>query len=221
MVRIACLCFVSVTAASAAASAQSLYLPNGASGVGVAGGVATNEDALALTVTGGYSYKTFLDAGVSVNRYAYDNTGSLSVSAFGVQPYLTVHALRQSDTVPVSLGGTANYEHLFFTVKDNLADISGWSMFVGGFVYRHFDLRSSWSVTPEVTVGYESRHTTGGTGIVSRSPDAGSLIFQLAGNVGYQDHGGRIWLANPFVALDDRHATIGLNIGATFPLRQR
>src|SRR5947207_2722287 len=102
MKRVACLSFVLVTAASAAASAQSLYLPNGASGVGVAGGVATNEDALALSVGGGYSYKTFIDGGVFVNRYSYDNTGTYEVTALGVQPYATVHALRQSDTVPVS-----------------------------------------------------------------------------------------------------------------------
>jgi hypothetical protein len=221
MKRVACLSFVLVTAASAAASAQSLYLPNGASGVGVSGGVATNEDALALSVGGGYSYKTFIDGGVFLNRYSYDNTGSYGVTALGVQPYATVHALRQSDTVPVSLAGTANYQRLFYSVNDPLVDISGWSLFLGGYAYRHFDLRGAWSVTPQVTVGYQSDHVSGGTGIVARSPDAGTLIFQLAGNFGYLDHGGRIWLANPFMALDDRHATFGLNIGATFPLRQR
>jgi hypothetical protein len=221
MIRVACLSFVLLTAAAGAASAQSLYLPNGASGVGVAGGVSANADALALSVAGGYSYKTFLDGGVSINRYAYDNTGSLEVTAFGVQPYVTVHALRQSDIVPVSLAGTVNYEKLFYTVKDGLADISGWSLFLGGSAYRHFELRGPWSVTPQVTIGFESLHTTGGTKIVSPSPDSGSVLVQFAGNLGYQDLGGRIWLANPFFAIDDRHATFGLNIGATFPFRAR
>jgi hypothetical protein len=222
MNRLACLCFVLVTAASSAASAQSLYLPNGASGVGVEGGVSANADALALSVGGGYSYKTFIDAGAFVNRYSYDNTGSLTVSAIGFQPYATLHALRQSDTVPVSLAGMVNYQRYFFSVSENPSNltISGWSMFFGGSVYRRFALRGAWSVIPQITVGYESLQTTGGTGIVARSPSAGSAIFQMAGNVGYQDQTGRVWLVNPFLAFDDRHATFGLSIGATFPFHR-
>jgi hypothetical protein len=222
MTRLACLSFVLVTAASAVASAQGLYLPNGASGVGVEGGVSANEDALALTVNAGYSYKTFIDGGVNLNRYSYDNTGSLTVSSFGVQPYATLHALRQSDTVPVSLAAMANYQKLFFTVKDSPdgATITGWSLFVGASAYRRFPLRGAWSVTPQFTAGFENLHTTGGVGIVTRSPDAGSAVFQLAGNLSYLDHGGHVWLANPFLAFDDRHATFGLNVGATFPVNR-
>jgi hypothetical protein len=222
MNRLACLCFVLVSAASTAASAQSLYLPNGASGIGVEGGVSANADAVDLSVGGGYSYKTFIDAGALLHRYSYDNTGSFSVSAIGVQPYATLHALRQSDTVPVSLAGTVNYQHYFFSVGDNPDNlsISGWSMFLGGYVYRRFALRGAWSVTPQVTAGYETLQTTNGTRIVSRSPSDGTLIFQMAGNISYQDQTGRVWLANPFLTFDDRHATFGLSIGATFPLRR-
>jgi hypothetical protein len=223
MTRLACLTFVLVTAAGATASAQSLYLPNGASGVGVAGGVAANEDALALAVQAGYSYRTFIDGGVFVRRYAYDNTGSLSVSSIGVEPYATVHLLRQSDTVPLSLAATASYEKQFFTVQNDTSGVSidGWAMFVGGYAYRHFDLRGPWSLTPQVTVGFEHAHTTGGVGLIGPDPYTDSLAFQLAGNLGYLDRGGRIWLANPFLSFDDRHATFGLNVGATFPIRRR
>jgi hypothetical protein len=222
MTRLACLAFALVTAASTTASAQSLYLPNGASGIGVTGGVSANEDAFAVSVGGGYSWKTFIDAGAFLHRYTYGNTGSFDVSAIGFQPYATLHALRQSDTVPVSLAGMANYQRLFFSVATNPegVTISGWSLFVGGSVYRRFALRDPWSLTPQVTVGYESTQTSGGTGIVSRSPTAGTLLFQMAGNLAYQTQSGRVWLANPFLTFDDRHATFGINVGATFPLRR-
>src|SRR5262249_10830290 len=148
-----------------------LYLPNGASGIGVSGGVSLNQDATALSVLAGYSYHTFIDAGVGMNRYGYSHDrSSLDVSAIGVQPYGTVHALRQSDRVPVSLAVVANYRRLFFTVGDKWVDISGWSMFLGASAYRHFALSGAWSVTPQATVGLDYRHTTNGSGIVADSP---------------------------------------------------
>jgi hypothetical protein len=219
MSRLACLSFLLVTASSAAASAQGLYLPNGTSGIGVSGGVSLNEDITALSVLAGYSYKSFIDGGVGVHRYGYAHgmTGSFNVSAVGLQPYVTVHALRQTDTIPVSLAGTASYQRLFY--GGDAPDISGWSMFLGGSAYRHFGLPGAWSVTPEVTVGLDYLHTTHGIGIVTSSPNDSTVSVQLAGNFAYQDHGGRIWLANPFLAFDSRHATFGLNVGAAFPLR--
>jgi hypothetical protein len=219
MTKLACLAFVLVSLAGTAASAQSLYLPNGASGVAAAAGVRTNDDALAVSVTGGYSYQTFLDGGLSVHGYAYDNTGFRDVTAIGVQPYATVHLLRQNAQIPISLAGTVNYQQLFFRVNDNSADISGWSMFVGGYAYRRLELSGPWSVTPQLTLGYDYSHIVGGTGIVTRAPWTGSPTIQLAGNLAYLDRGGRIWLANPFVAFDSRQATFGLAIGATFPVR--
>src|SRR5687767_5895566 len=100
MARLACLCFLLATAASGAAHAQGLYLPNQTSGIGVAAAVDYNQDALGLGLGGGYSYKAFIDGGAFVQRYGY-TTDEASVSAIGVQPYVNVHLLRQTDRIPV------------------------------------------------------------------------------------------------------------------------
>jgi hypothetical protein len=215
MPRLACLCFLFVSAAAGAAHAQGLYLQNQQSGIGVAAGLSHNDDALGLSLGGGYSYKAFIDAGLFVNRYGY-STDEANVSSIGVQPYVNVHLLRQSDTVPVALAAVGNFQKYFYSATDD-RDIDGYSFFLGGSAYRRFGLSETVSVSPQATLGYNFAHTSGGVGLFKTSRDDGSLLLQLAGNFAYQA-GGPIWTLNPLMAIDSTYVTFGLIVGATFAL---
>lgn len=217
MRRIAFLCFFIVSATSSAAFAQGLFLPNSSSGIGVAAGASTNDDATALSVGVGYSHKTFIDGGVYVHRYGFDTP--IKMSAVGLQPYVNVHIFRQSDTIPVSLAALGSFQKYFYSVADNSRDVSGWSMFAGGSAYRHFELSNTMSITPQATLGFNFAHTNGAVGLLRRSRDDSTLAIQLNGNLGYRDAGSRIWTLNPYMGVDADYVTFGALLGATFPMK--
>ena len=219
MPRLACLCFLLVTAAAGAARSQGLYLPNQQSGIGVVAAVSNNDDATALSLGAGYSWKAVLDGGAFVHRYGF-STDQANVSAIGVQPYVTWHALRQSDTVPVAVAATGSYQQMFYSASDD-RQISGWGFFLGGSSYRRFGLGETVSITPEATLGYDFAHTRGGVGLFKRGKDDGTMLFQIAGNLGYQPSGGTIWGLNPYITFDSTYVTFGAVVGATVPIGKR
>lgn len=215
MPRLACLCFLLVTAAAGAARAQGLYLPDRTSGLGVAAAVSANDDFTTFSLGAGYSYKAFIDGGVFVNRLGL-SSDSPKVSAIGVQPYVNVHLLRQGDSMPISVAATGNFQKYFYSTDDESRDISGYSFFLGGSAYRRFGLSDVISVTPEATLGYSFIHTTGLAGVTKLSRDDGSLLFQLAANLAYRAGDGPIWALNPYMAVDANYVTFGAILGATF-----
>ena len=216
MCKLAFLCFSIVTMSGGAAFAQGLFLPNATSGIGVAAGVSTNDDTTDFSLGLGYSYKTFIDGGVFVHRYGFD---APDMSAIGIQPYVNVHLLRQSDTIPLSLAAVGSFQKLFITVPADAQPASGWSFFVGGSAYRHFDLSNTMSITPQATLGFNFDHSTGTRGLIKRAADDSTIALQLNGNLGYRDGGGRIWTLNPYMAFDADYVTFGALLGATFPLK--
>jgi hypothetical protein len=221
MPRLACLSFFLVTAAAGAAHAQGLYLPDQTSGIGVAAAVSANDDAFAVSLGAGYSYKAFIDGGLFVNRYGF-STDAPKVSAIGVQPYVNVHLLRQSDGMPISVAATGNFQKLFYSTDDDTRDISGYSFFLGGSAYRRFGLSDTVSISPQATLGYDFSHTRGAVGLFKTSRDDGSLLLQLAANLGYQAvGGGPIWALNPYMSVDTNYVTFGAIFGATFPIGRR
>jgi hypothetical protein len=221
MLRLACVCFFLVTAAAGTAHAQGLYLPNQTSGIGVVADVDYNQDAFGVGLGAGYSYKAFIDGGVVVHRYGY-TTSEANLTSIGVQPYVNAHLIRQSDSVPVSVAATGNFQQYFYSIDTDNRDVSGYSFFLGGAAYRRFGLSDTVSVTPQATLGYDFIHTHGARGLVKLGSDAGSLLFQAAANIGFQSAGGgTIWALNPFMTVDSNYVTFGLGFGATFPVSRR
>lgn len=220
MTRLACLCFIVVTAAGSSAAAQGLLLPNQQSGIGVAAAVANNDDALTLSIGGGYSHKAFIDGGIFVHRYGY-SAPDANVSAIGVQPYVMVHLLRQSDRIPASVSALGNFQKFFYSSSNDARDLDGYSFMLGGSTYRRFGLGETTSVTPQAILGYNFIHTDGGGGLFRTSSDDGSLLFQAAVHLAYQAGGGPIWALTPYATVDSNYVTIGATLGATFPLGAR
>jgi hypothetical protein len=221
MARVACLCFLVVTAAAGAAHAQGLYLPNQTSGIGVVAGVDYNQDAFGVGLGAGYSYKAFIDGGIVVHRYGY-STSETTLSSIGVQPYVNAHLLRQSDGMPISVSANGSYQQYFYSVEADNRDISGFSFFLGGSAYHRFGLTETASVTPQATLGYSFTHTRGAQGLLKLDRDDGGFLVQLATNFGFQSAGGgTIWGLNPFLTMDTNYVTFGLGFGATFPIAKK
>jgi hypothetical protein len=221
MPRLACLCFLLVTAASGAVHAQGLYLPNQTSGIGVAADVDYNQDAFGFGLGAGYSWKAFIDGGAFVHRYGY-STPEAGVSAIGVQPYVNVHLLRQSDRLPFSVAANGNFQYLFYSTDTDTRDISGYSFFLGGSAYRRFVASETTSISPQLALGYQFQHTRGAVGLFKLSPDDGGFLLRIATAFGFQSRdGGPIWGLNPFMTLDTNYVTFGLTFGATFAMAKK
>jgi len=219
MARLVCLSFLFVSAAAGAAHAQGLYLPNQTSGIGVAAAVDYNQDALGFGLGGGYSYKAFIDGGAFVHRYGY-STDDASVSSIGVQPYVNVHLLRQTDRIPLSLAANGSFQYLFYSTDAEERDLSGWGFFLGGSSYRRFNASETTAITPELTLGYQFLHTRGGVGLFKTSPDDGGFLVRVATAFAFQSGDGPIWGLNPFMTVDTNYVTFGLTFGATFPMKK-
>jgi hypothetical protein len=217
MPRLACLSFLFVTMVSGAAAAQGLYLPDRTSGIGVSAAASANDDATIFSVGAGYSWKAFLDGGAFVNRYGF-SIDNPSVTAIGLQPYVNVHLLRQSDVMPFSVAATGNFQKYFYSTDASNRDIDGWSFLLGGSIYRRFAASETFSVTPQATLGYTFTHTRGAVGLIKLAPNDGSFLFQIAGNLAYQAGGGTIWALNPYMSVDANYVTFGAVFGPTFPI---
>lgn len=220
MARLACLCFLFVSAAAGAAHAQGLYLPNQTSGVGVAAAVDYNQDAFGLGLGGGYSYKAFIDGGAFVHRYGFSpNDPAVDVSAIAVQPYVNVHLLRQTDRIPVSLATHGAFQYRFYQTNADNRDLSGWGFFLGGSTYRRFDASDTTSVTPQLALGYQFLHTNGATGLFKTERNDGGFLVRVATALAFHSGDGPIWGLNPFMTVDTNYVTFGLTFGATFPMK--
>lgn len=218
MRKLGCLCFMLVTATSASALAQGLYLPADKSGVAAAAGVSLNEESFGLSIGGGYSWRSFIDGGIFLNRHEYDEVTSANVTSIGVQPYINVHLLKQSETVPLSVAAMGNFQKYFFSERDDMLDIDGYSLFAGGSVYRRFGLSAAISMNPQAIVGLGFRHRTGTGGAFGTvQPNEVGAVLQLGTNFGYQSPGSdsRLWVLNPYLAYDNA-LTIGFTLGAVF-----
>ena len=204
--------------ASGKASAQGFYLDDQQEGFGAALGASTNDDATTLSLLAGYSFKGFIDAGTFLHRYSFDDTGPLDLTAIGLNPYVNVHLLRQNDSLPVSVAAMGNVQKLFFSSDADGLDMSGWSMFLGGAVYRKIVLTDRFFMSPQATLGFaHTSVTTEVQGLGENTEGEGTLFFQLAGNLGIRDDSGRIWAINPFLSIDEDNATFGLFAGIVLP----
>jgi len=218
MRKLQSLCFLLLTVSSGSALAQGLYLPADKSGVGAAAGFSLNEESIALSLGGGYSYRSFIDAGIFVNRHEYDEVTSANITSYGIQPYVNVHVLKQTEVVPLSVAAMANFQKYFFSERDNQLDIDGWSLFTGGSAYRRFGLSGTVSMTPQFVVGVGYRHRTGTGGALGTvQPNAVGAVIRFDTNFGYQSPGStsRLWVLNPFLAYDNA-LTVGFTVGAVF-----
>src|SRR5215470_1644437 len=141
------------------ASAQvSIWLQRGVSGYGGGVSVTGSSDATEFTATGGYSYQGFLDFDLNLNYYSFskDKNQGASVSAFGLQPIIQYHPIKQSAEIPVSVGFSVGFEKVFFSSSDLDSigvSLSGYNVGAGVSVYRFFKLAPSFGVIPAAAFG--------------------------------------------------------------------
>jgi len=215
--------------ARSAEAAASIWLQKGVSGFGVSTGFGSafgysgGSDSLSLTLGGGYSYEGVYELGLQVVR-GFPHTvqpGDVSVATWTIAPTIEVHPLKQSATVPISLGLRANVAFPFFSSQELDAQGVKVSAFGYGFaamLYRFFRLGESVGVTPAVAFGFTRMNTTfeAPTGPI----DHGESIYDgaLGAYFAFLDSGGRIWGLVPSVDITGNYVQASLTVGVVFAM---
>jgi hypothetical protein len=131
---------------------QGEYLERGHNGFGIGVSAAFSQKAYGLSAAAGVSIVSTFDFGLS---YAFifakeiqDNIESISRA---ISPYLNIHIIKQTETLPLSLSAIAHYQkHTFnFTNQDQSASLDYWTY--GGSIFHSFKVSEQYFIQPFIT----------------------------------------------------------------------
>lgn len=197
---------VGLAAVPRTAQAQlSVWLPKGVSGVGGEAGFQTSDVATDVAVSGGYSYRGFLEFDLGFHYVMfYDDEIVPDVTAVGLSPGIQLHPLKQDATMPISLGLSASLASL--AASSPALDKTGFELNALGVslaaaVYRFISLGARLSVTPSVggAFNHMSARLRDRAGNGVDKDDDTSVAAVLAGNFAYLTSGGVILGLTPSV----------------------
>jgi len=212
-----------------AEAAASIWLQKGVSGFGTSVGVAytagwsgrTNN--LNLTLGGGYSYKGVLELDLEVDRTfpVTDPQTGASISSWSIGPHLEVHPLKQSATMPISLGLSAGIAFPFYSSSELDAQgisVSAFGYSFGLMVYRFFRLGEWVGVTPAAGLSFSRVNVTFETPTGSVDGGQSTLSGGFGAYFAFLDPGGRIWGVAPSLAIADDCVQFQLQVGVVFAM---
>ena len=129
--------------AATAASAQSLHLPAGTSGVEGSVGWSVGPASNGVESHFGFSIKGRVDVGIGFNHYDLDFGEGTEFEFNEYAPFVRWFPVKESDGHPVSLSVNGQ-----FFVDDYDTDDSGNFVQIGTTVYKNFDLGANFSIQP-------------------------------------------------------------------------
>jgi hypothetical protein len=209
----------------ARAAAQGMFVEEGRNALAAGLSFSSDSGVSATSLGGSYSFGGRFDAGLAVHRYRFADYyyyySAYQVRATGLSLFGNGYLARQDATMPVSLGVTGGVQKVFFSSdvpRLGGESTTGWSLNVGGFAYRRFEITERVSATPQVTLGITHgsfSHVAWGRGRYTASGQ--SLMARIDGHFAYRDGGNRLWIVTPFLGLGDYPSGSGLAIGGVFP----
>src|SRR5262249_47054013 len=145
-----------------------------------------------------YSYEGFLDFDLNLNYYSFskDKNNGASVSAYGLQPIVQYHPIKQSAETPISVGLSVGFEKVWFSSSDldNIGiSLSGYNVGGGVSLYRFFKLAPSFGVIPAVAFGVNHAWLTASFGGQDTTTESTNESLAFGGYFAYIDDAGRIF----------------------------
>lgn len=209
-----------IVAASRANAQSAVVLEKGEKGekaYGASAGLLTNDDATLLAVGADYVKDGWIDVGLLLGRYGFDNEGfgGADVSAIGIQPGVQLHFL-QDGSAPVSAYGAASIQYLRFSENIPNADLSGWSFTLAGGAYRAFPITPKVRAVPQAQLYYTSSRGTMSTPFGDTTSSEDTVGLAMIGNFAFASRSGTEWIVAPQLDIDDDHVTFGIFGGAVF-----
>ena len=170
-------------------SSQGKFLEKNENGVGIGAGFGTGGDATNYGGLLSYTHKGMLEVGAGLNRFEFDDGGAgLEMSSLQISPFVNVHALKQSQQMPISLafGGAYRSESYSSDAMDQTGlELTSSGFVAGGMVYRSFQASKTINIVPDAAVTYYSatlKMTDTNTQTESET-DADLTLFSLGASV--------------------------------------
>lgn len=216
---------LAVLLASAPASAQvSIWLQRGVSGFGGNIGLSRGDEVTTFGVGGGYSYQGWIDFDLTYNYSVFDEEtalGALDIVQHSLVPSVQWHPLKQSKTIPVSIGLGVGVPIGVLDSENFVGEEGGtaYGLAASASVYRFFRLSSNVGIIPAAafTVNYTKIKLTDENGdeIPLVDDDDTSASVSLGAYIAYLDSGGRIWGVVPQISFGDE-TVFGISVGIIF-----
>ena len=137
---------------------QGAYLEKGKNGLGIAGVFSSNKDASAVGGSAGYSASGIFDFGISVAKISFGQKFvEKDLSATAISPFVTIHAIKQDETTPISVSISGSYESDSYS-SDALSQLR-WTLSASGYsfgasIYGNITTSPTMKLQPSVGVAY-------------------------------------------------------------------
>lgn len=204
------------------ASAQSIWLKEGVSGLGVTAFVSGNDTQTAFGLNLGYSYRGVLDLGLTSAAYIFPDDIGLpeDLVGFGFGPRVEWHPLKQSGVVPISVG-VGGFATAFGYASDEYddadAELRGWNAGFDASIYRFFKLAPNLGITPAASVGFTHFSNTFEERFDETTATDDQVSLALGAYLAILDASGRIWGITPVVVFGEE-TSLGLQAGLVWTL---
>jgi len=140
--------------------AQGYYLERGQNGIGIQGVFSSNKDASMIGGSIGFSASGMFDFGLSVGSVSFEEKllGE-EVSATALSPFITLHAVKQNETTPISIALSASYESDSYSstvLTQNNLELNASGYTIGMSIYGDVQTSPIMKVQPSLGISYFS-----------------------------------------------------------------
>jgi hypothetical protein len=203
----------------------SVWLQQGISGFGAEAGLEVEDQLTDFVVYGGYSHRGVLELNLALHYVVFDDVDDITdMTAVGIAPAIHYHPLKQSASMPISLGldaellGVSASSPEFEQAGVTLTGVQGT---LGASVYRFIRLAPNIGVSPSAGLRFSRSVLTAqdefDEEILRQTDNTVSLV--LRGNFAFLDSRGTIYGLTPSLAVGEGVA-FGLMFGMIWSLQR-
>ena len=201
--------------------AKSSFLEKGQNGIGINGGLATNEDLTGFSTGAGYSFSGVFDLGISVGRVGFDQQFfGEDLNATTVSPFSSYLIVKQDEQIPVSFALNGSYQRQIYSnrvLSDNNIYMTGNYFTIGASLYSMVEVSDAMEILPSIGFDYitGSLKVEDTTGSESESDD--STLFTLGLSLIFQTSPTNTFVVTPSIGFGDDVTTFGLSLSLILP----
>jgi hypothetical protein len=204
-------------AARPAAAQVGLFLKKGTSGYGADAAFAVARGYTSIGVDAGASHEGWADAGLGIHHATFKRADMAPISALAAAPAISVHPLKQGDSMPLSLAVGASMSFVRFSSADldaAEASMTGRTYGISATTYRFFRFGERFGAIPGVSVSYGYSSTTMSSWAGTWSDSSHGASIALGGHLAYAHDSGYIITLTPSVTRDSSATTFSFALGA-------
>jgi len=140
------------------------------------------------------------------------------LKATGISPYLEIHALKQTDIIPISLTIGGSFSKISYSadfLDDYGCEMKGTGFSFGGLIYGSMMLSPNANLIPMVAIVYSYWETKIEDSYgASISDDSESLTFKAGFSVDFITPTSNIFFISPNISIDDDdYTSLSITIG--------